>query len=74
LKLTVKFYTNAVLANLTIRSGRTNIYEQAQAGYANIQLIDLDQLAIPFHFNNSSISIEVQDSSGHLSQSSAARR
>jgi len=25
--------TDSVLANLTITSGRTNIYEQAQAGY-----------------------------------------
>jgi hypothetical protein len=56
-------YTNAVLANLAIRSGRTNIYEQAQAGYANIQLIDLDQATIPVSIN-SSISIEVQDTSG----------
>jgi hypothetical protein len=56
-------YTNAVLANLAIRSGRTNIYEQAQAGYANIQLIDLAQATIPVSIN-SSISIEVQDTSG----------
>jgi hypothetical protein len=56
-------YTNAVLANLSIRSGRTNIYEQAQAGYANIQLIDLDQSIIPVSIN-SSISIEVKDTSG----------
>ena len=56
-------YTNAVLANLAIRSGRTNIYEQAQAGYANIQLIDLDQAAIPVSIN-SSIAIEVKDTSG----------
>ena len=56
-------YTNAVLANLTIRSGRTNIYEQAQAGYTNIQLIDLNQATIPVSVN-SSISIEVQDTSG----------
>lgn len=56
-------YTNAVLANLAIRSGRTNIYEQAQAGYANIQLIDLDQSTIPVSVN-SSISIEVKDTSG----------
>jgi len=56
-------YTNAVLANLSIRSGRTNIYEQAQAGYANIQLIDLDQSTIPVSIN-SSISIEVKDTSG----------
>lgn len=56
-------YTNAVLANLAIRSGRNNIYEQAQAGYANIQLIDLDQATIPVLIN-SSISIEVKDTSG----------
>jgi hypothetical protein len=56
-------YTNAILSNLTIRSGRTNIYEQAQAGYATIQLIDLDQSTIPVSIN-SSISIEVQDTSG----------
>jgi hypothetical protein len=56
-------YTNAVLANLSIRTGRTNIYEQAQAGYANIQLIDLAQATIPVSVN-SSLSIEVQDTSG----------
>lgn len=55
-------YTDAILANLVIRSGRTNIYEQAQAGYANIQLIDLDQSAIPVNVN-SSISIQVQNTS-----------
>ena len=53
-------YTDAILANLTIRSGRTNIYEQAQAGYANIQLIDLEQIAIPVGVN-SAISIQVKD-------------
>jgi len=30
--------TDSVLANLTITSGRTNIYEQAQAGYCSINL------------------------------------
>ena len=29
-------YTDAILANLTIQSGRTNIYEQANAGYIDI--------------------------------------
>ena len=33
-------YTNAILSNLTISSGRRNIYEQAQAGYINLQLIE----------------------------------
>jgi len=55
-------YTSAVLANLTIQSGRTNIYEQAQAGYSNIQLIDVNQVAIPVHIN-STISIQIKDTS-----------
>jgi hypothetical protein len=54
-------YTDAVLANLTIQSGRTNIYEQAQAGYTNIQLIDVNQATIPVSIN-STISIQVKDS------------
>lgn len=56
-------YTSAVLANLVIRSGRTNIYEQAQAGYTNIQLIDVNQTAIPVNIN-STISIQVKDTAG----------
>jgi hypothetical protein len=55
-------YTNAVLANLTISSGRTNIYEQAQAGYVNLQLLDVNQATIPVSIN-SSISVQVQDTS-----------
>ena len=55
-------YTDAILANLVIRSGRTNIYEQAQAGYVNIQLIDLSQATIPVAIN-STISIQVKDTS-----------
>jgi hypothetical protein len=53
-------YTDAVLANLTIRSGRTNIYEQAQAGYVNLQLLDVNQATIPVNIN-STISVQVQD-------------
>jgi hypothetical protein len=55
-------YTNAVLANLTIRSGRTNIYEQAQAGYVNLQLLDVNQTAIPVSIN-STISVQVKNTS-----------
>ncbi len=36
-------YTNYVLANLSTTSGRTNIYEQANAGYVSLELINLDQ-------------------------------
>jgi hypothetical protein len=54
-------YTAAILANLTITSGRTNIYEQAQAGYINIELINLDQSPIYAEINQS-ITVELQDS------------
>jgi hypothetical protein len=55
-------YTNAVLANLTIRSGRVNIYEQAQAGYVNLELIDVSQSTIPVSIN-STISVQIKDTS-----------
>jgi hypothetical protein len=54
-------YTNAILSNLTITSGRTNIYEQAQAGYINLSLINLDQSPILAEINQS-ITVEIQDS------------
>jgi hypothetical protein len=56
-------YTDAVLANLTIRSGRTNIYEQAQAGYVNLQLLDVTQSIIPVSIN-STIGVSIKDTSG----------
>ena len=58
-------YTDAVLANLTIRSGRTNIYEQAQAGYVNLQLIDIAQTAIPVSIN-STIGVQIEDTSNNF--------
>ena len=54
-------YQTAILANLTITSGRTNIYEQAQAGYTNLELINLDQSNVAIAINNS-LTIELQDS------------
>ena len=45
-------YTTAILANLSITSGRTNIYEQAQAGYVNIELLDVNQATIPVSINS----------------------
>ena len=56
-------YTDAVLANLTIRTGRTNIYEQAQAGYVNIQVLDVNQAAIPVNIN-STLGVSIKDTSG----------
>jgi len=54
-------YQTAILANLTITSGRTNIYEQAQAGYANLELINLNQSNVLIEINNA-LTIELQDS------------
>jgi hypothetical protein len=54
-------YQTAILANLTIQSGRTNIYEQAQAGYTNLEIINLDQSNVAIQINDS-ITIELQDS------------
>jgi hypothetical protein len=55
-------YTSAVLANLSIQSGRTNIYEQAQAGYVNLQLLDVNQTAIPVNIN-STIGVSIKKTS-----------
>lgn len=56
-------YTNYALANLSITSGRTNIYEQANAGYVNLELINLDQSIIDIEINDA-LTIELQDSNG----------
>jgi hypothetical protein len=56
-------YTNAILANLVISSGRRNIYEQAAAGYVNIELLDVDQAIIPVNIN-STIGVSIQNTAG----------
>ena len=54
--------TDSVLASLNITSGRTNIYEQAQAGYCSITLIVFDQTPIEYEINDA-LTVEVQDTS-----------
>ena len=54
-------YTNYVLANLSITTGRTNIYEQANAGYVSLELINLDQSNIDIEINDA-VTIELQNS------------
>jgi len=56
-------YTNLTIANLTITSGRTDIYSQPYAGYCNIQIINLDQSPIVIDVNDQ-ITIKVKDSTG----------
>jgi hypothetical protein len=54
-------YQSAVMANLKITSGRNNIYEQAQAGYVSLDLINLGQTNVPIEIN-SSLTVQLQDS------------
>jgi len=54
-------YENYVLANLTATSGRSNIYEQAQAGYLNLQLYNVTQSQVAININES-VGISIQDS------------
>lgn len=56
-------YTNITLANLTITAGRTDIYSQPVAGYANIEIINLDLSPIVIDVN-SQVSIRVKNSAG----------
>ena len=56
-------YTTVTLANLSITSGRSNIYIQAQAGYATINLINLDGTAVVPTINDA-LAIQVKDTSG----------
>jgi hypothetical protein len=55
--------TNLTLANLTITSGRTDIYSQPYAGYCNVEIINLDQSPIAIDINDQ-VSIKVKDSTG----------
>ena len=54
-------HTQYILADLTITSGRYNIYEQAYAGYCNLTLINVTQSAITYEITDS-ITISVKDS------------
>lgn len=56
-------YENYVLANLTATSGRSNIYEQAQAGYCNLQIYNVTQSQVIININDS-VGISIQDSTG----------
>ena len=56
-------YTNLTLANMTITSGRQDIYSQPYAGYCNVEIINLNQSPIVIDVNDQ-INIKVKDSSG----------
>jgi hypothetical protein len=56
-------YTNITLSTLTIVSGRTDIYSQPRAGYASIEIINLNLTPVTIDVNNG-LSIKVKDSTG----------
>lgn len=56
-------YTNLTLSNLTITSGRQDIYSQPYAGYCNVEIINLDQSPIVMDINDQ-ITIKVKNSVG----------
>jgi hypothetical protein len=56
-------YTNVTLSNLTITSGRQDIYSQPYAGYCNVEIINLDQSPIVIDINDQII-IKVKDTTG----------
>jgi hypothetical protein len=56
-------YTNLTLSNLSITSGRQDIYSQPYAGYCNVEIINLDLSPIVIDINDQ-ISIRVKDSTG----------
>jgi hypothetical protein len=55
--------TNLVIADLTVTSGRSDIYSQPVAGYARFTVLNLDQSAITFDVNDS-VTIKVKNSAG----------
>jgi hypothetical protein len=55
--------TNLVIANLTISSGRSDIYSQPIAGYCRFTILNLNQAATGFDVNDSVV-VKVKDSSG----------
>ena len=57
--------SNLTIADLTITSGRTDIYSQAVAGYARFTIKNLTQSSIVFDVNDSVV-IKVKDSNGTL--------
>jgi len=63
IKINSTVVTSVTLSGLTITSGRTDIYSQPTAGYANLTLIETNQSAIVYQINDA-ISIEVKDTSG----------
>ena len=56
-------YTNLTLTNLSITSGRTDIYSQPRAGYCSLEILNLDEAPLTIDVNDN-VLIKVKDSTG----------
>jgi hypothetical protein len=56
-------YTGKALNGVSINYGRTNVWEQARASYASIELINLDDTLETFNLNDEVV-VKVRNSSG----------
>lgn len=56
-------YTDLTLSTVSIISGRTDIYSQPRAGYASIEILNLNLAAVVIDVNDG-LSIKVKDSTG----------
>ena len=56
-------YANLTLADVSITSGRTDIYSQATAGYASFTILNFDDTPVTMQLNDQ-VSIKVKDSTG----------
>jgi hypothetical protein len=54
-------YTSVTLSNLTISSGRTDIYQQPIAGYCSVEILNTNQSNLSIEINDQ-IAIQVKDS------------
>ena len=56
-------YTDLTLADVSITSGRTDIYSQATAGYASFTILNFDDTPVAITLNGQ-VTIQVKDSTG----------
>ena len=56
-------YTDITLADVSITSGRTDIYSQATAGYASFTILNFDDTPVSINLNGQ-VNIQVKDSTG----------
>jgi hypothetical protein len=62
-KINAVEYTDVTLSNLTITSGRTDIYQQPVAGYCALELINLNTASVMVSINDG-LTVEVKDGTG----------